>query len=132
MSGELIALSTGAVVAVYAAGYLITQPAADALEHAVLLAPSGLAARTYRDGTYLGSGDSRFGSVYVTVQVSGGRIGQVWINSVSTTFPQQVIADLPGAVVARQGAGVDLVTGATSSSAAFVLAVRAALQQAQQ
>lgn len=128
---ELLLLSTAAVITVYAAGYVITQPAADALEHTVVTASSPAAQRGYRDGSYLGSGESRFGSVYVTVQVTGGRISQVWINSVSTTFPPQVIAGLPGAVIARQDAGIDLVTGATASSAAFALAVRAALQQAQ-
>ena len=129
---ELLLLSSTAVVAVYAAGYVITQPAADLLERAVPASASQAAIRGYHDGTYLGSGDSRFGSVYVTVLISGGRIAQVWINNVSTTFPPQVIAGMPGGVTAQQRADIDLVSGATASSSAFVQAVRAALQQAQQ
>ncbi len=118
------------MVAVYAAGYVITQPASVRMEQVLPTSSSDAVGRGLRDGTYLGSGESRFGSVYVTVQVVGGRINQVWINSVSTTFPAQVIAAMPGAVVTRQDAGVDLVSGATGSSSAFVLAVSAALRQA--
>ena len=131
VSAELLLLSTAAVISVYAAGYFVTQPAAAALEQIVPARAFEDFNHGFRDGTYLGSGESRFGRVYVTVQVAGGRITQVWINSVTTTFPQQVIAGLPGAVVARQSPSVNLVTGATASSAAFVLAVRAALLQAQ-
>jgi len=131
VSGELLALSTTAVVAIYGAGYVITQPAADLLEHVVPTSAPLVASRGYRDGTYLASGQSRFGSVYVTVRISGGRISQVWINSTTTTFPTQVISGMPREVVAQQGVAVDLVSGATGSSSAFVQAVQAALQQAQ-
>jgi len=130
VSGELLALSATAVVGVYLAGYVITQPAAAALELVVPATTPPVAAHGYRDGTYLAEGRSRFGSVYVTVAISGGRISQVWINAVTTTFPPQVIAAMPGQVVDRQTASIDLVSGASASSAAFIEAVRAALAQA--
>lgn len=130
-SSELLLLSTAAVFCVYAVGYAETQSAAQALEHVVPASTSDNFARGFRDGLYLGSGESRFGSVFVTVQISGGLISQVWLNGVTTTFPAQVIAGMPGSVIARQSADVDLVTGATSSSSAFVAAVHAALRQAQ-
>lgn len=130
VSGELLALSTTAVVGVYIAGYVITQPAADAL--ALVVPPSSpqVAVHGYRDGTYLAEGRSRFGNVYVTVAISGGRISQVWINAVTTTFPPQLIAGMPRQVVDRQTASIDLVSGASASSAAFIEAVRVALAQA--
>ena len=84
-----------------------------------------------RDGTYLGEGQSRFGSVFVTVAIAQGRIAQVWINAVTTSFPSQAIDGLRDQVVVRQSAAVDLVSGATASSSAFVQAIQAALGQAQ-
>jgi uncharacterized protein with FMN-binding domain len=125
-------LSASAVLGVYAAGYLITEPAAGLLDQVVLASPTPMAVTgTFRDGTYLGSGQSRFGSVFVTVAVAQGRITQVWINAVTTTFPSQTIDGLRDQVVTRQSSAVDLVSGATASSAAFVQAIQAALQQAQ-
>jgi uncharacterized protein with FMN-binding domain len=130
VSGELLILSASAVVAVYAVGYVVTVPGAAAVQQiADQVAPTRVGAQL-RDGTYLGEGQSHFGSVFVTVAVAGGRITQVWINAVTTTFPPNAIASLPGAVVERQTPAVDLVSGATASSTAFVSAVRAALQQA--
>ena len=130
-SGELLLLSASAVLAVYAAGYVLTEPGAAAVGQAAgQVAPASVGAHL-RDGTYLGAGQSQFGSVFVTVAVEQGRISQVWINAVTTTFPQNVIASLPAEVVERQTTAVDLVSGATGSSTAFVAAIRAALQQAQ-
>ena len=125
-------LSASAVMGVYAAGYIITEPAAALLQQAATAAPTDIPVTgRLRDGTYLGEGQSQFGSVYVTVAIAQGRISQVWINAVTTTFPSQEIDGLPDQVVSRQSPAVDLVSGATGSSAAFVQAIRAALRQAQ-
>ena len=124
-------LSASAVLGVYAAGYVITQPGAGLLDQVVMPAPTATpASGRLRDGTYLGGGQSRFGSVYVTVAIRQGRISQVWINAVTTTFPCQAIDGLRDQVVVRQSAAVDLVSGATASSSAFVQAVQVALAQA--
>jgi NosR/NirI family nitrous oxide reductase transcriptional regulator len=131
VSGELLLLSTTAVMAVYTAGYLITEPAANRLAQVGSSSPVQAVTHGWRDGTYLGHGENRFGGVYVAVQIAGGRISQVWVTSVTTTFPPQVIAGLPGSVVERQSTSVDLVSGATGSSAAFIDAVQGALRQAQ-
>jgi uncharacterized protein with FMN-binding domain len=129
---ELMILSASAVVGVYAVGYVITEPAAGLLQQVVTTAatPAAVTGRL-RDGTYLGEGESPFGNVFVTVAVEQGRITQVWINAVTTTFPERMINGLRDEVVARQSATIDLVSGATASSSAFVKAVQAALQQAQ-
>ena len=125
-------LSASAVLGVYAAGYVITEPGAGLLDQMVTASPPGIAATgRLRDGSYLGQGQSRFGAVYVTVAITQGRITQVWINAVTTTFPSQAIDGLRDQVVVRQSAAVELVSGATASSSAFVQAVRAALAQAQ-
>ena len=125
-------LSASAVMGVYAAGYVLTEPGASLLEQAAITTPTATPVPgSLRDGTYLGAGQSRFGDVYVTVAIAQGRITQVWINAVTTTFPSQAIDGLRDQVVARQSAAVDLVSGATASSSAFVQAIQAALRQAQ-
>src|SRR5262249_23560926 len=84
----------------------------------------------YTDGTYTGTGTSKFGNVSVSVDISGGRIAGVAITGTSTTFPSSSIASLPSAVVTSQSANVDVVSGATYASQAFKTAVQQALAQA--
>jgi fumarate reductase flavoprotein subunit len=133
MPRDLLALSSLAVLTVYGAGYGLTQPAVDTLSR--LQAPAGAIGATraghYRDGTYSATGTSPFGDVAVAVTIRGRRIVAVRITACTTYFPEDWIAGLPQQVVARQSAAVDLVSGATGSTAAFHDAVRKALQQAQ-
>jgi uncharacterized protein with FMN-binding domain len=129
-SSELLLLSASAVVVIYAAGYTLTLPGVEAIRQMTgRVVPTTVGAH-FRDGTYLGEGQSRFGNVFVVVAIEHGRIAQVWINAVTTTFPPSAIASLPPQVVERQTTEVDLVSGATASSSAFVNAVKVALQQA--
>ncbi len=94
-------------------------------------APASAApASTLKDGTYTGSGSSRHGGVNVSVVVKNGRIASAAITSVTTRYSQNVIAGLPAQVVNAQGASVNLVSGATDSSNAYVQAVRQALSKA--
>ena len=98
---------------------------------AAAAAPSVTApAAGYRDGTYTGSGTSRFGGFEVAVQISGGTITNVDITKVSTRYPVSRVAALPAQVVARQSSSVDLVSGATYSARAFQDAIAQALAQA--
>jgi uncharacterized protein with FMN-binding domain len=85
---------------------------------------------SYRDGTYSGTGTSRFGTVSVSVNVSGGQIANVQITRVTTSYPVSRIASLPNAVVKAQSANVNVISGATYSSQAFKQAVQQALTQA--
>jgi uncharacterized protein with FMN-binding domain len=125
-------LSASAVVGVYAAGYVITEPWASLLQQVAITTPTASPViGRLRDGSYLGEGQSQFGNVFVTVAIAEGRITQVWINAVTTTFPSQTIDGLREEVVARQSPAVDLVSGATASSSAFMQAIQAALRQAQ-
>ncbi len=84
-----------------------------------------------KDGTYTGVGTSRRGDVHVSVTVQGGRIANVNITGATTQYPTRFIAGLPGQVVSRQSAQIDIVGGATYSSLAFRGAVQQALQRAQ-
>jgi uncharacterized protein with FMN-binding domain len=88
------------------------------------------AASGFKDGTFSGQGSSRRGNVWVDVTVSAGRIASVTITRSTLQYPVRDIAGLPGQVVAKQTAQVDIVSGATYSSQAFRTAVSQALSQA--
>lgn len=94
------------------------------------IATATSAASGYADGTYAGTGTSRFGNVYVSVTVAGAQITNVQITRVTTSYPVSRIASLPAQVVQKQTASVNVVTGATYSSQAFKQAVQQALAQA--
>jgi uncharacterized protein with FMN-binding domain len=144
----LIALSSAAIVSVYGIGYAVTQPAAVSMVAGTTpAAPASAAPSTgpsasrapsaapttaagLKDGAYPGTGWSRHGSVSVSVTVQGGRIVSAPITGVTTRYSQSVIAGLPAKVVSAQSSRVDLVSGATDSSDAYVSAVGQALSQA--
>ncbi len=92
-------------------------------------APTAVVA-AYRDGTYNGSGTSRRGGIDVALTIQGGKVAAVQISHSTTYYPVSRIARLPGEVVDRQSAQVDMVSGATDSSRAFRAAVADALTQA--
>ena len=96
-----------------------------------LVSPTTAIASGLRDGTYQGQGTSRRGNVYVQVTVQNGRITSVEIARSTTEYPVARISALPGQVVARQSANVDVVSGATLSTSAFRQAVAQAVAQAQ-
>lgn len=184
LANGLVALGSAAVVAVYAAGYVQTAPAAASVASAApatatvrstattsslasvtaLLTPTPATApaaatatatttaraaaattvpatptraaqatttgATLRDGTYVGTGSSRHGSIEATVVIQAGKIASAQITGCGTRYPCSRIAALPGQVVARQSAAVDFVSGATDSSTAYRGAIAAALAQA--
>jgi uncharacterized protein with FMN-binding domain len=97
---------------------------------ATATAATAASTSTSADGTYSATGSSRFGNVGVSVTISGGKITNVQITRVTTSFPVSRIASLPGQVIQNQTANVNVVTGATYSSQAFKQAVQQALAQA--
>jgi uncharacterized protein with FMN-binding domain len=134
MPGRLVALSASAVAVIYLAGLGSTQPivtgAAVASAAPIAVATTVASTNAYADGTYSGTGTSRFGNVNVSVNIAGGQISNVQITSVTTSYPASRIASLPGQVVRNQTASVNVVSGATYSSQAFKQAVQQALAQA--
>ncbi len=84
----------------------------------------------YRDGSYTGTGTSRRGNVTVSLTIQNGQIADVKITRTTTYYPVSDISRLPGQVVQRQSANVDMVSGATESSRAFRGAVSQALAEA--
>jgi uncharacterized protein with FMN-binding domain len=95
------------------------------------MATSTATGSAYADGTYSATGTSRFGNVTASVTIASGKISNVQITKVTTSFPMSRIASLPAQVISAQSANVNVVTGATYSSQAFKQAVQTALTQAQ-
>jgi uncharacterized protein with FMN-binding domain len=87
---------------------------------------------TYKDGTYLGWGRCRHGSIQASVAIQGGQIVSTEIAQCLTRYPCSWIVNLPGQVVTRQSANVDYVSGATESTDAFYDAVSSALALARE
>lgn len=106
-----------------------TAPAASASAPAAPAA-SARAASAYRDGTYDGSGSNRRGTLDVAVTIQNGAITGAQITRYDMYYSASRISRLPGEVVARQNAQVDMVSGATYSAQAFKQAVSQALLQA--
>ena len=135
---RLVALSASAVAAVYFAGLLSTRAVADGattvsaptLASTPIATATSVASVAYADGTFSGTGSSRFGNVTVSVTTAAGRITNVQITRVTTSYPVSRIASLPAQVVQSQSATINSVSGATYSSQAFKQAVQAALSQA--
>jgi uncharacterized protein with FMN-binding domain len=84
----------------------------------------------YKDGTYMGTGSSRHGSIQATVVVRGGSIVSANVTGCGTRYPCSKVTSLVSQVVSRQSAPVNYVSGATDSSTAYVQAVKNALAQA--
>lgn len=91
----------------------------------------------YKDGSYTGSVvDAYYGYIQVRVTVSGGKIANVEFlqypndreRSIQiNTFAMPI---LKSEAISAQGANVDIVSGATDSSQAFIQSLASALSQA--
>jgi uncharacterized protein with FMN-binding domain len=104
-------------------------------------APSSATAASgshYKDGAYTGTvTDAQWGSVQVRAVISGGKITDVqWVQypsdrQRSVAINQIADPQLTSEAVQAQSAQVDIVTGATDSSVAFMQSLSDALSQAQ-
>lgn len=83
-------------------------------------------------GTYQASGSGKFGPVLVETEVSESAVVSVKvIDSEETEFiSDAAIGDIPAAIVEHQAIDVDVVTGATLTSAAIMMAVGECIDQA--
>ena len=98
---------------------------------------TGASASTYKDGTYTGSAaDALYGNIQVQATISGGKITNVTFlqapndRSRSVEINSQADPLLAQEAIAAQSANVNIVSGATDSSQAFIQSLTAALAQA--
>lgn len=92
---------------------------------------------TYKDGSYTGSTeDAYYGSVQVKATTSGGKITDVTFlqypdtHSTSVYINQQAMPYLQQEAIKAQSANVNVVSGATYTSQAFIQSLQSALSQA--
>lgn len=100
--------------------------------------PTATPTGQYRDGSYTGTvADAQWGYVQVKAVIKGGKLTDVqWLqypNDRSRSVEINSIADpeLTSEAVQAQNAQVDIITGATDSSEAFIQSLSDALSQAQ-
>lgn len=99
--------------------------------------PSITISRRYKDGTYTGPvTDALYGNVQVKVTISGGRITDVIFldypqdRSTSREINAKAMPLLKSEAIAAQSAQVDIVSGATQTSRAFIESLKDALNGA--
>lgn len=91
---------------------------------------------TYKDGTYTGTNVSqRFGTVQVTVTISGGKITNVQAATTvyeqrSNQYVSRATSVLKPAVIAANSAKVNNVSGATYTAQAYLSSLQSALDKA--
>jgi uncharacterized protein with FMN-binding domain len=93
----------------------------------------------YADGTYTGPAvDAYYGLIQIQAIVAGGRLNGIKVlqypsdRRTSVNINRQALPMLRDEVVSAQSANVDIVTGATLTSEAFIRSIGGALQQARQ
>jgi uncharacterized protein with FMN-binding domain len=128
LSATVVLGSLGAVSPAMA-GWLWT-PAPDA-------APAQLAAATSHDGTFTGTAyDAYWGLVQVQATIQGGRLVAVDVpqfpnhRSTSRAINRQALPLLKTEVIQAQSTRVNLISGATLTSQAYLRSLKSALKQA--
>lgn len=148
LSGGIIALSSAAIVAIYSLGRANTSAGS---EQAFVDAPTAQAgasvrsgstpapaptqvpatqAAAYKDGSYVGNGNSRHGGMQVTVVIKDGKIASANVTSCGTRYPCSDVNSLARAAVSKQTVPTNHVSGSTDSSQAYEQALTNALKQA--
>lgn len=94
--------------------------------------PAAVQSGAYKPGVYTASAKGNNGDVKVEVEVSDSAILSVKVVEHIETpgISDKAISDLPAAIVAAQGLGLDTVSGATVTSKAILEAVAACMEQA--
>ena len=99
--------------------------------------PTNSPGGTYKDGTYTGSvADAFYGNIQVKATISGGRIQSITFlqhpsdNGRSRSINEAAMPLLTQEAISAQNANVDIVSGATDSSQAFIQSLQDALSQA--
>ncbi len=94
--------------------------------------------RTYKDGTYTGDpADAYYGNVQVKATVAGGKVTEVQFldyphdRRTSQMINMMATPLLRSEAIQTQTAQVDIISGATQTSQAFIASLGSALSQAQ-
>lgn len=148
----LVTLGSSVILAAYGAGWVqtrafrapppVSQPSPSPLGLAASpppfrataqpngLQPAATPDAVYREGRYVGTGESIHGAVTVAIVIFEGRIVSAEIVKCDTRYACSQIDELSVQAVERQSARLRYVSGATDSSRAYVKALEAALAKA--
>lgn len=92
---------------------------------------------TYKDGTYIGSTENAYyGDLQTSVKIANGNIADVTFNkypdthSTSVYINEQAMPLLKQETIKAQSSDVDIISGATYTSEAFIKSLSNALSQA--
>ncbi|REE66738.1 uncharacterized protein with FMN-binding domain [Paenibacillus taihuensis] len=148
MKKKWVVLCSTAIAAVYTAGYWATESDKSNIPvNAVYSSPSATSSTSgsgtaqvldsqsqvsskYNDGTYVGMGSNRRGTIQVSVAIENDRITDVEISDFAMHYSIDDVVGMPDEVLQIQSANVENVSGATYSTRAFSDAVQDALDQA--
>ncbi len=99
--------------------------------------PIGASARTYANGTYTGPvTNAYYGNMQIQAIVSGGKLSAIRVlqypdtHGASISINSQALPMLRNEVIAAQSANVNIISGATLSSEAFLRSLYGALSKA--
>ena len=98
---------------------------------------AGGGARSYADGTYTGPAtNAYYGTMQIQAIVHGGKLANIRVlqypndRNTSIAINSQALPMLRNEVIAAQSANVDIISGATLSSDAFIRSLGGALNKA--
>jgi uncharacterized protein with FMN-binding domain len=101
------------------------------------VAPTAVASSGYKDGQYTGQvADAFYGAVQVQVDIQGGKIANVQFlqypndRRTSVRINSQAVPMLQSEALQAQSAQVDIISGATLTSQAFIESLQSALVNA--
>ncbi|MCR8629989.1 FMN-binding protein [Paenibacillus radicis (ex Xue et al. 2023)] len=136
MNKKWVVLCSTAIGAIYAAGLFSTETQASYQQpqqynQANIQTGSIQPKAQYKSGTFYGTGKNRRGSIQVAVSIKNDKITDVEISNFAMHYSKNDVVGLPQAVIQKQSAQVQNVSGATYSTQAFKDAIQDALSQAQ-
>lgn len=132
-----IATASGGAPLATASSPSPAQPAQSASQTAAPSAPTAKPVGMYKDGTYTGgSANAYYGNVQVEAIIQGGKITDVKFldypqsHQISVYINSQAMPYLTQEAIQAQSANVNMISGATFTSEAFVQSLASALTQA--
>ena len=105
-----------------------------ALVAAALLLTAGCSGGgKFKDGTYNGSGEGKYGPIKVEVSVDKGKIKNIKVLEHKETpgLSDPILKKIPEAIIKQQSTEVSAISGATVTSNAIKEAVKVSLKDAQ-
>jgi uncharacterized protein with FMN-binding domain len=136
-AGWAVGTANGATVANTATGTTATTGTSTSTSTATTKTTTTSGGSSYKDGTYTGTTvQHHYGSVTVTVTISGGKITDVTAQALdpgdrrSQSIDSQAVPIMKSEVLAANSANVQTLSGATYTTSAYITSLQSALSKA--